>query len=98
MGASGAGVIVMTAEQEQAAQMRTMVWLEALTDIPALDFRTELWVHSSSEVWSAGQTIGRYRLRHHRAIPPDTRIWTCEGFDPLRQNTYVDYVCTWYRE
>lgn len=78
----------MTAEQELAAQMRTMVWLESSesrSDVATT--HDEIWGHPDA---------GGLGVYAHRAIPIDVRIRTqaFHNFNPTKRSTYC-WVIVW---
>lgn len=92
--------IVVTPEIEAAAQMRTMVWLEARSDAglykavnPLRGTYCDTWYHPDV-VSVRGDPVPQDAPRH-RAIPKSVLVVAWNGFDPRNQTTYADLVSLW---
>lgn len=83
----------MTEIEEQAAQMRTMVWLEMeqrANFIKDGGLPMCAWKHPDSK-----RPDGKADVCRHQAIPPEIVVYTDEGFDPGDRRSYA-LISSWW--
>lgn len=82
----------MTEIEEQAAQMRTMVWLEAEQRVGTIKnggYPANTWKHPNST------QEGGAAVHLHRAVPPEIIVYADVGFNPGDRRSYA-LVSSWW--